>query len=127
MDQRPTAAFVLTLLAGLGMLGSGAMMYHYRGILDGPASWMWGHGMMRGMMGIAQPGVSFLWLGSAAGLILLIGSTSLYIKPTSSPTWGLVIVSVALLNLFVGMGSFLAAVLGIIGGALAISWKAHRT
>ena len=81
------------------------------------------HANTVGRASTTSPSVSFLWRGSAAGIVLLIGSVFLYSKPKRSQTWGLVIVCVAVLNIFVGMGSFLAAILGVIGDALAMSWK----
>ena len=130
MERRPTAAFVLSLLAGLWMLGTGGMMYGMRmmdgmdfmrdgGFMGGGGSWMWGHGMMRGI----APVWWVPWFGPIAGIIVLIGSTFLYSRPEQSRTWGLIILVVSALNLLVGMGGLAAGTLGVIGGALAISWR----
>jgi len=120
MEQRPTTAFVLSLLAGLWMLSTGGMMYGMGpGFMDGGGSMMWGHGMMRTF----GPGLWVPWFGPAGGIILLIGAVFLYSKPEESRTWGLVILVVAALNVFVGMGGLLAGTLGVIGGALALSWN----
>jgi len=133
MERQPTAAFVLTLLAGLWMLAMGGMMYGVGpGFVEGDGSWMWGQGMMRGMMGGMMggtmpgfgSGVWFPWVGAAAGIVLLVGSVFLYTKPEQSRTWGLVILVVSALNVLIGMGGLLAGALGIVGGSLAITWKA---
>lgn len=50
MERQPTAAFVLTLLAGLWMLGAGGMGYMMvPGFSDTGGSWMWGRGMMHAL------------------------------------------------------------------------------
>ena len=124
MERQPTAAFILTLLAGLWMLAMGGMMYGMGpGFVEGDGSWMWGRGMMRGMMPGFGLGFGFPWFGAAAGIILLIGSVFLYTKPEQSRTWGLVILIVAALNVLVGMGGLPAGALGVVGGSLAIAWK----
>jgi hypothetical protein len=124
MERQPTAAFVLTLLAGLWMLGTGGMMFGMGpGFVDGGGSWMWGHGMMRGMMGMAGFGAWSPWFGALAGVILLIGAVFLYTRPAQSRTWGLVVLIVAALNVLLGMGGLVASTLGVVGGALALAWK----
>lgn len=115
MEQKPTVAFVLSLLAGLWMLASGAMM---SGIGDwGMGSWMWGHGMMRGF----APALWWPWFGIIAGIVVLVGAALLYAKPEQRQTWGIVILIASALNFFFGMGGLLAGALGVIGGALALS------
>lgn len=114
--EKPTTAFVLSLLAGLWMLATGAMMY---GFSWGPGSmggWMWGHGMMG--FGYWWP-----WFGLIAGVVVLIGAAMLYSKPEQSQGWGIVILIASALNFLMGMGGFLAGALGVIGGALALSWR----
>ncbi len=125
--EKPTAAFVLSLLGGLWMLTMGLWMWSWTpagadeawgwgmGGMMGPGGvgWMWGHGLLGW----------WPWFGLVAGLVVLVGAAMLYARPESAPTWGLVIVVASALNLFLGMGGFLASVLGILGGALAMSWK----
>lgn len=89
----------------------------------GGTSRMWGYGMMHGVMRTLGPGLWFPWFGPLAGIVLLVGAIALYTNPRRANTWGLVILIAAVINLFVGMGGFLASVLGIVGGALAMSWK----
>lgn len=120
---RPTAAFVLSLLAGLWMLGMGGWTMSWSPAADG---WGWGRGGMMGsgwMWGHGLLGVGGPWFGLAAGIVVLVGAAMLYSRPASAPTWGLVIVIASALNLFLGMGGFLAGVLGIVGGALAMSGR----
>ncbi len=116
--ERPVAAFVLSLLAGLWMLATGTMM---SGSSWGDmGDWMWGHGMMRGW----APTLWWPWFGVIAGIVVLVGAALLYAKPEQRQGWGIVIVIASALNFFVGMGGLLAGVLGVIGGALALTPKA---
>lgn len=128
MEQKPTAAFVLSLLAGLWMIGMGGMMVGGGGpaFMQGTGTGMWGHmsgyGMTHGIMRNFGPGLWFPAFGPLAGLIVIAGAVVLYNRPDAARTWGLVILVVSLVDLFVGMGGLLAGALGITGGALAMSW-----
>lgn len=128
--EKPMAAFVLSLLAGLWMFGAGGMiggfgrggmmggqggqyeMAHRHGMGD----WMWGRG-------IHAFGMSSPWFGLVAGMAVLIGAVMLYVKPEQLRSWGLVILVISALNIFVGIGGLLAGALGVVGGVLAMSAK----
>lgn len=125
-QERPTAAFVLSLIAGLWMLVMGGWMWSWGeawgsgwsglgpGMMGpGGAGWMWGHGLM-----LWAP-----WLGALVGIVVLVGAAALYARPEAASTWGIVIVVASAVNLFLGMGGLLASVLGIIGGAIAAYWR----
>ena len=121
MEQRLTGAFVLSLLAGLWMLGSGGMMYgmHYNG------SWMWHQGMMHGTgmgfgMGLGT-GLWWPWFGFLAGTFVLVSAAMLYARPKQAKTWGAIILILSAIDAMVGMGGLLAGTLGIVGGALALA------
>ena len=89
--------------------------------MDDAGSWMWGHGMMRGVgMGLWMP-----WFGPVAGGIVLVGAALLYNSPGQARKWGLVIVIVSAVDVLIGMGGLIAGALGVIGGALAMSWTAE--
>lgn len=126
-ERKPVAAFVLSLLAGLWMLMSGLMGYAWGPSMMGGwmrgahmrGGWIWYHGMMRDV----APMLWWPWFGLIAGLVILIGAVMLCRKPGQSRGWGIVIVVLAALNVFLGMGGFLASVLGLIGGTLAIAWR----
>ena len=115
-EQKPTTAFALSLLAGLWMLASGGMIYGFNWGPGAMGGWMWGHGMM-------SFGYWWPWFGIVAGIVVLIGAVMLYNKPEQSQAWGIVILIASTLNFLVGMGGFLAGALGVIGGALALSWR----
>lgn len=121
--RKPTVAFVLSLLAGVWMLATAGMSYgfawhHMAGWM--PGRWMW----CDGAMGNLPPSFWWLWFGILSGILVLVGASVLYTKPEQSRGWGVVILAVSAVNLLVGVGGFLASVLGIVGGAMALGW--HR-
>ena len=118
---------MLSLLAGMWMLVMGGWMLSWSPGSNGAwgpngwgmggmmgSGWMWGHGFT---------GIWWPWVGLIAGVVVLVGAAMMYARPHSAPTWGVVIVIVSALNFFFGMGGFLASVLGVIGGALAMTWR----
>lgn len=116
--EQPTAAFVLSLLAGLWMLGAGGMMggFGWGGMMggwQGMHGWMWGRG-------VRSFGVWWPWFGVVAGIVVLVGSVMLYVRPEQRRTWGVVILVASALNIFLGMMGLLAGTLGVIGGVLAL-------
>jgi hypothetical protein len=121
-EEKPAVAFVLSLLAGMWMLAMGGWMLSW----SPNGNWDWGMGGMMGsgwMWGHGLIGIWWPWVGLVAGIVVLVGAAMMYARPGSAPAWGVVIVIVSALNLFFGMGGFLASTLGIIGGALALSWR----
>lgn len=130
--ERPTAAFVLSLIGGIFILLGGGMMsmlgYGFRGMMSSYGGW--GYGMMRpgfGMMGLAF-GVMGI-LGLVFGVIVIISAIMLNSKPQEHTTWGTLIVIFSVLSI-VGsaMGGFgIGLVLGLVGGVLAITWKPTGT
>jgi len=101
------------LVAGGMMTGTGWRAGPMGGMI-GTGGWMWGHGVINNW---------WPWLGIVAGIVMLISAAMLYTRPEQSQGWGIVILIASALNLFIGMGGFLAGVLGIIGGALALAWQ----
>lgn len=119
-SERPTAAFMLVLIAGIWILAMGVSWWGW-GPHNGP-----GGGWMGGRGGMTIDGSWTPWIGVAAGIVLLIGAIGLYARPETAPTWGLVVIVAAAVNLFIGLGGFLASVLGIVGGALAAVWRSSE-
>ncbi len=119
--KQPTAAFVLSLLAGLWMLAAGGMMggFGWGGMMGG---WHGMGGWMSGR-GTRSFGVWWPWFGVLAGIVVLVGAVMLYVKPEQRRSWGVVILVASALNIFFGMMGLLAGTLGVIGGVLALSAK----
>jgi hypothetical protein len=131
--ERPTAAFLLSLVGGIfillgggvismfGPFGFGGMMGDYRGMMGYRYS---GYGMMGGL-GFGMFGI----LGLIFGVIVIISAFMLNSKPHEHSTWGTLIVIFSVLSIFgSAMGGFgIGLILGLIGGILAITWKPPET
>ncbi len=130
-EEKPTAAFILSLVGGIFILLGGGMMsmlgsymgQYGWGMMGGYGGWggMMGPGF--GMMGLAFGALGFL--GLIFGAIVIISAIMLNSKPEQHSTWGTVIIIFSVLSIFgSAMGGFgLGLVLGLIGGILAITWK----
>ena len=133
--ERPTAAFVLSLVAGVFIMLGGGMMsmigsFGFAGMMGGYG------GMMGGMMGYPGYGMMggfgfgmFGLLGLIFGIIVVISAIMLNSRPEEHTMWGTIIVIFSVLSIFgSAMGGFgIGLVLGIIGGVLAITWKRAPT
>ncbi len=80
---------------------------------------MWGRG-------IHAFGMWWPWFGLVAGIVVLIGAVMLYVKPEQRHGWGLVILIISALNIFVGMGGLSAGTFGVIGGGWQWLRRAER-
>jgi hypothetical protein len=116
--EQPTAAFVLSLLAGLWMMAGGGMMGGMMGGWHGAGGWMRGRAGIGGLGALWWP-----WFSAFAGIIVLIGAVMLYVRPEQRRSWGAVILVVSALDFLSGMMGLLAGTLGVIGGVLALSTK----
>jgi hypothetical protein len=129
--ERPTSAFLLSLVGGVFILLGGGVVSMF-----GP----WGFGNMmggyRGMMGYGYSGYGygrmggfgfgmFGILGLIFGVIVIISAFMLNSKPQEHSTWGTLIVIFSVLSIFGGaMGGLgVGLILGLIGGILGITWK----
>lgn len=130
--EKPTAAFILSLLGGIFILiGGGAMSmlgslmgnYGFGGMMGGYGRWSGMMGPAFGMMGLAF-GVMGL-VGLVFGAIVIISAIMLNKKPQEHTTWGTLIIIFSAVSIFTGaMGGFgIGLILGLIGGILAVTWK----
>jgi hypothetical protein len=126
IEPKPTAAFVLSLIAGLWMLTARSLFYRYPGPMMMRWPWFWYHRMFHGA-GDMTPYLGFWsWLGAMAGILVIIGGVIIYTRPGQSVLWGKIILIASAVGLIIGMGSFLPGILGIVAGALAIAWGRGR-
>jgi hypothetical protein len=98
-----TAAFVLSLIAGLWSLAMDSMS-------------------RQGVFGSWMPAES-IWpiFSVSVGLLILAGAILICIKPCHRHTWGTLIVLASALDFMFGAGGILGGVLGVIGGIVAIA------
>jgi hypothetical protein len=95
--------------------------------------WM-GFGMMGGYMDMGMSmmgsiGIPFGFMtglslvGVVSGILVIIGAVMLSLRPAEHEAWGIVILTFSVIS-SLGMGGFLiGAILGVIGGAFALSLK----
>lgn len=123
----PTAPFVLSLIAGLLILlgaGMATMMFSY----GAPY-----YGMMGGYYGVMQGfGFGGWFYGAAvvgliAGIVVLVGAIMIYVRPKSTSAWGLIVLMFSILSFFGMGGFFIGAILGIVGGVLAMASRPEVT
>lgn len=124
-SDRTTAAFVLSLLAGIFMVSAG-------GVMGGMSAGMMGTGYMRGPHAVGHwmwpmgsiyhfgAGAPWFWLALIAGAVVLAGAVLLQAAPRQRRFWGAVILAASALELIAGPAGLVAGTLGVIGGALAL-------
>ena len=119
-------AFILPLIGGVLMLLNGGMSFMMLTYFGADFGFMWGMmGGYMGMMGsLGFPFGSFLGfmlVGIVCGVIVTVGALMLNYRPAERRSWGIIILIFSVIS-FLGMGGFyIGAILGIIGGALALS------
>jgi len=137
--ERPTAAFVLSLIAGVFIVLGGGMR-SMMGSSFGPFGMMSGYGMMGyGYSGYgygsgyaSTRGLGFELfgiLGLIFGVIVIVSAIMLNSRPHEHSTWGVLIVIFSVMSIFGGaMGGLgVGLLLGLAGGILAITWKSNET
>ena len=123
-----SAAFILSLIGGLVtvigsvvealLLAFGPYNGTYYGMGPGMMSRYGFYGYGAGWM----TGLSLIAL--VFGIIVLVGAFMLNARPAENIMWGIIILVFSIAS-FIGMGGyFIGAVLGIAGGAVALSYRA---
>ena len=121
----PNTAFALSLVAGTLILVSASMAILW--VYSGASLWGGMMGAGRGMMGSMGFGTmvfgGMATIGLISGIVVLVGAVLLRSRPREYATWGVLILVFSILS-FLGMGGFfVGGVIGIVAGALALSWK----
>ena len=125
-EEKPTTAFILSLIAGVFIILGGGTMTMMGSLLGGYGFGMMGYGGMMGtglrLMGFGVGIMGFL--GLIFGAIVIMSALMLNSKPEQHQTWGSLIVLFSVLSIFGSvMGFGVGLVLGLIGGVLAIIWR----
>ncbi|MCL4436373.1 MAG: DUF6114 domain-containing protein [Thaumarchaeota archaeon] len=129
----PGTAFALSLIGGILMLVSGGLSsmwfmsgsQGFGGMMGGGyGGMMGGYGGMMGGFGVPFGFMSGLsLLGLVSGILVIIGALMLNTRPAEHTTWGIIILIFSIISLLGMGGFFIGAILGIVGGALALSWR----
>ncbi len=108
MAEKPTAAFVLSSIAGLIILSVAVL------VAVGT----------RFVPGLGTLGLILAALGFTFGGLVLLGAVMLYMRPEQHVAWGIVVLIFSIASFFPTLGGFIIGmILGIVGGALGIVWK----
>jgi hypothetical protein len=109
VEERPYAAFVLSLVGGVLILVGGLLGLTWLG-------WpMWG--WMPGFL------LAFSAVGLVSGAAVVTAAYMLYNKPSQAQTWGTIVLVFAIVSLLSAGGFIIGALLGIVGGLLALTWR----
>jgi len=117
-NEKPTKAFTLSLIAGILIISNSAL-------LGVAATWFpW---IIPTLPGSSANDTTVLIRLAAVGLIfgvlVLLGAIMLYSKPANKKAWGIMIVLFSIPSVVTGGGFIIGFILGIIGGAKALSRK----
>jgi hypothetical protein len=69
------------------------------------------------------PFTSIAAIGLICGVIVLFGAMMLPIKPENKKAWGIIVLVFSIPSVITGGGFIIGFILGVIGGALALSRK----
>jgi len=117
-SDKPTAAFIISLIAGIINILSGLLLAPYESYS--------GYGMMSGYYEMMKQ-VRFGVFEIAFGVLVIVSAVMLRKRPTEHATWGVLIIlfSIFSAGALTGVGN--GFILGLIGGILAIIWKPPTT
>lgn len=124
MSDKPTAAFVLSLISGILVLLTALIMFVAASLLN-----------LTEFTGV--PGMPYFselittWLviigvvGLIFGALIIVGAVMIYSgEPGKVRTGSILVLIFSILSLFtVGGGFFVGFILGLIGGILGLTWK----
>ena len=124
-----TMAFILSLIGGIIIL-FGSLIGFLLSAFESPYGTFYGMGPgMMSRFGFGYGYCSGWMLGLSVvalvcGILVLIGAIMLNARPSEHFTCGIIVLIFSIIS-FIGMGGyFIGAILGIAGGAIALSYRA---
>ncbi|MEM3990098.1 MAG: hypothetical protein QW479_06865 [Desulfurococcaceae archaeon] len=120
MGEKPTAAFVLSLISGIFIIIGGLVAAVISAVISEAFGVIPGLGRLGGLIIIL--GV----LGFVFGIIVIVGAIMINSGvPEKVKTGSIIVLVFSILSLFVGgTGGFIIGfILGLIGGILGLTWK----
>jgi hypothetical protein len=114
MAEKPTAAFVLSLIGGIFILLGAIVVMALASVLG---SFM--------VLGGGDPNIVYIYgaVGLIFAILVLVGAVMLWMKPQQHVAWGVVVLLFSLFSIITTGGFFIGLILGLIGGILGIVWK----
>ena len=120
-SEKPTAAFALSLIAGILILINGAILGAVGSFIGPHIPGMGEKALVTGILG------TLMAVGIIIGLIVIVAAVMLYRNPAQKTGWGVTVLVLSIISIFIGGGFIIGLILGIIGGALALTWKPKTT
>ncbi|MCI4340068.1 MAG: hypothetical protein L3J73_02205 [Thermoplasmata archaeon] len=112
VEERPTAAFILSLLAGILILVEGALAWA-AGSLASSAGYVSLGGQLAGA-GI---------LGGILGFVIVLLAIGMMVNPEAARAFGIAVLALSWFALFAGGGFILGTILGVLGGILGAVFR----
>ena len=125
-NERPVSAFVLSLLAGVLISVGGVVLVMLSAFLSARiGKIMIGETSYITLAGIAYP---LAGLQIILGILVMIASIILFVSAAQRVAWSIIVLVVSILALILnifppGPIGLVGAIMGILGGALALSWR----
>src|SRR5881296_3838202 len=114
MAEKPTAAFVLSLIGGIFILLGAIVVMALASVIGS---------LM--LIGGGDPALAYIYgaVGLIFAILVLVGAIMLWTKPQQHVMWGVVVLLFSLFSIITTGGFFIGLILGLIGGILGIAWK----
>jgi len=109
MAEKPTAAFVLSLIGAIFILINSIII-----------------AIAGAFIALFLPGIgaAIAIIGLIIGIIALVGAIMINsTEPGKVKTGGIIVLIFSIISLIIGGGFFIGFLLGLIGGILALTWK----
>lgn len=119
LSEKPTKAFALSLIAGILIVSNTLLL----GIAT-----TWFPEIIPTIPGTVNDTAGLYRLtalGLIFGVLVLLGAILLHIQAVHKKAWGIIIVVFSIPSVITGGGFIIGFILGIIGGALALSRKSQ--
>jgi hypothetical protein len=117
-SEQPRKAFLLSLVAGILIVTNSTL-------LGAAATWF--PGVIPTLPGSSGNDTMVLYrltaIGLICGVLVLLGAILLRVKPANNKAWGIMILVFSIPSVITGGGFIIGFILGIIGGAFALSRK----
>ena len=121
MANKPTAAFVLSLIGGIFVLLGGVFQAFIGAVISGIGTTANGTstagvGSVVGILGI---------IGIIFGIVMILGGVMMYSNPESHKMWGVIVLILSIISFATSsVGGFVIGfLLGLIGGILGLVFK----
>lgn len=119
MAEKPTAAFVLSLVGGVLILVNAIIVLIGATIAAAIASVVPVVGVATGVVVIAY-GLA----GLVIGILVIVGAIMINSgNPGKVRTWSIIVLVFSVISILIGGGFIIGLVLGLVGGILGLVWK----